>query len=184
MIPPPICSASIFFFTLTSFLILTQSQKSYPVKLSGPQYDYGKPLVFLAGNPLAFLTYFVVFSNSTVYTININFLRGGKMNTISKRIKHYRNQLHLSQEYVSHYLKISRSTYSQMENGNRRITADEIAKLSSLFGVSADSLLNPAEYSPPAMMFARSFEKLSETDQAEIMNLIRFKEKIKTKRFE
>lgn len=106
------------------------------------------------------------------------------MNTISKRVKHYRNQLHLSQEYVSNYLKVNRSTYSQMENGNRKITADEIAKLSSLFGVSADSLLNPTEYSPPAMMFARSFEKLNETDQAEIMNLIRFKEKIKTKRFE
>lgn len=105
------------------------------------------------------------------------------MKEICERLKYYRNQLHLSQEYVSNYLNINRATYSQMENGNRKITADEIAKLSNLFGISADSLLGAAEYSEPAMVFARSFEKLNEADQAEIMNLIRFKEQIKLQRF-
>lgn len=104
------------------------------------------------------------------------------MKGINERLKYYRNQLHLSQEYVSNYLNINRASYSQMENGNRKITADEIAKLSNLFGISADSLLGVTEYSEPAMVFARSFEKLNETDQAEIMNLIRFKEQIKSQR--
>ena len=104
------------------------------------------------------------------------------MKEINERLKYYRNQLHLSQEYVSNYLNNNRASYSQMENGNRKITADENAKMSNLFGISADSLLGATEYSEPAMVFARSFEKLNETDQAEIMNLIRFKEQIKSQR--
>jgi hypothetical protein len=57
-----------------------------------------------------------------------------------------------------------------------------VSKLSILFGVSADSLLHGSEFSQPATVFARSFESLDETDQAEIMNLIRFKEQMKLQR--
>ena len=106
------------------------------------------------------------------------------MKTVNERIKELRNQLHLSQDYVAKYLGISRSTYTQMENGNRKVLADEVAKLGNLFGVSADSLLNEGEISQPAIVFARSFERLDERDQAEIMNLIRFKEQIKAQRNE
>ena len=83
---------------------------------------------------------------------------------------------------VTEYLGVSRTTFTQMENGNRKVMADEIAKLSILFGVSADYLLNDSNISQPAVMFARSFENLDETDQAEIMNLIHFKEQIKAQR--
>ena len=69
-----------------------------------------------------------------------------------------------------------------MENGKRKLLADEVAKLSSLFGVSTDSLLNNTDLSQPATVFARSFEKLDQRDQEEIMNLIRFKEQIKSQR--
>lgn len=97
-------------------------------------------------------------------------------------MKELRTQLHLSQEYVANYLGISRATFTQMENGNRKITADDVSKISKLFGISADSLLNGSEISQPATVFARSFEGLDETDQAEIMNLIRFKEQMKLQR--
>ena len=101
---------------------------------------------------------------------------------INERIKNYRNQLHLSQEYVANFLGINRATYTQMENGNRKITAEDISKLSDLFGVTADALLNENKLSQPATVFARSFEKLDENDQAEIMNLIKFKEQMKMQR--
>ncbi len=104
------------------------------------------------------------------------------MSNINERIKELRNQLHLSQDYVAKYLGVSRSTYTQMENGKRRMLADEVALLSNLFGVSTDSLLNNPELSQPATVFARSFEKLDQRDQEEIMNLIRFKEQIKAQR--
>lgn len=90
--------------------------------------------------------------------------------------------MHLSQDYVANYLNVSRSTFTQMENGKRKILADEVTKLCELFGVTADSLFGEIEISQPATMFARSFEKLDEADQAEIMNLIRFKEQMKAQR--
>ena len=104
------------------------------------------------------------------------------MANVHERIKELRNQLHLSQDYVAKYLGISRSTYTQMENGKRKVLADEVAQLSNLFGVSTDSLLNNTELSQPATVFARSFEKLDQRDQEEIMNLIRFKEQIKAQK--
>ena len=104
------------------------------------------------------------------------------MTNIHERIRELRTQLHLSQDYVAKFLGINRSTYTQMENGKRKVLADEVAQLSNLFGVSADDLLNDTEMSRPATLFARSFEKLDERDQAEIMNLIRFKEQVKAQR--
>jgi transcriptional regulator with XRE-family HTH domain len=106
------------------------------------------------------------------------------MANVHERIKELRTQLHLSQDYVARYLGINRATYTQMENGKRKVLADEVAKLSSLFGVTTDSMLNNTEMSQPAALFARSFEKLDERDQQEIMNLIRFKEQNKAQRSE
>ena len=102
--------------------------------------------------------------------------------TINERVKSLRTKMHLSQDYVAKYLGLNRSTITQMENGHRKILAEEVSKLSLLFGVSVDALLNENELSQPATVFARSFEKLDEADQAEIMNLIRFKEQMKAKR--
>ena len=104
------------------------------------------------------------------------------MMSINDRVKSLRTQLHLSQDYVAKYLGVSRSTFTQMENGNRKILAEELSKLSVLFGISVDALLNENELSQPATVFARSFVRLDESDQAEIMNLIRFKEQMKAQR--
>lgn len=101
---------------------------------------------------------------------------------INERIKNFRNRLHLSQEYVANFLGINRATYTQMEKGKRKITAEDISRLSELFGVTADALLNENKISQPSTVFARSFEKLDENDQAEIMNLIKFKEQMKMQR--
>jgi len=101
---------------------------------------------------------------------------------INEKMKDLRSQLHLSQDYVAKYLGVNRSTVTQMENGNRKILADEVSKLCTLFGVSADTLINETELSQPTIVFARSFENLDKNDQAEIMNLIRFKEQMKAQR--
>lgn len=104
------------------------------------------------------------------------------MKKTNEKIRELREKLHLSQNYVANYLGMSRTSYTQLENDNRTIKADDISKLSMLFGVSADSLLTDTAVDTPVTMFARSFANLSETDQAEIMNLIRFKEQIKAQR--
>lgn len=101
---------------------------------------------------------------------------------VNERIKKYRNQFHLSQEYVANFLNVNRATYTQMENGNRKVTAEDVSKLSQLFGVTADAILHENKINQPVTVFARSFEGLDENDQAEIMNLIRFKEQMKIQR--
>ena len=101
---------------------------------------------------------------------------------IHERVKSLRTQMRLSQDYVAKYLGVSRPTFTQMENGNRKILAEELSKLSVLFGVSVDALVDAKELSQPATVFARSFERLDESDQAEIMNLIRFMEQMKAQR--
>lgn len=102
-----------------------------------------------------------------------------KMDSINERIREYRTRMQLSQEYVANYLKINRATFCQIELGNRKITAEEVAKLGILFGVSSDVLLYGTTVEAPSVAFARSFEQLDDNDQNEIMNLIRFKNEMK-----
>ena len=104
------------------------------------------------------------------------------MEATKDRIKRLRTDLHLSQEYVANYLGINRVSFTQIENGNRNLNSEEVVKLVDLFGVSADYLLRGDEYYTPNIAFARSFENLDDNDKAEIMNLIRFKEQIKSKK--
>ena len=99
--------------------------------------------------------------------------------SVNERIKDLRNKLHLSQEYVARYLGINRASYTQIENGNRRITVDEVIKLSKLYGLSTDSILLEKKENIPNAVFARGFEELDEQDQAEIINLIKFKQRSK-----
>ena len=104
------------------------------------------------------------------------------MKNLNERIKAYRNQLHLSQEYVAKHIGVNRATFSQVELGNRKVSAEELAKLATLFGISSDALLYGQEASQPTALFARTFDSLDETDQEEIMNLMRFKQMMKTQR--
>jgi len=58
------------------------------------------------------------------------------------RIKALREQAGYSQENLAELLKISRVSLSQIENGDRRINAEEIAELSKIFNVASDVLLD------------------------------------------
>ncbi len=59
-----------------------------------------------------------------------------------KKIKAIREKLGLSQKTLAKRLGISRVAISQIENGDRKISAEEIAKLSKIFNVPTDALLN------------------------------------------
>ncbi|HMM07189.1 MAG TPA: helix-turn-helix transcriptional regulator [Clostridiales bacterium] len=101
------------------------------------------------------------------------------MNALVERLKACRTKLHLSQEYVANYMGMNRSTITQIELGNRSVSADELARFSVLFGVSADALLNGQEKVLPETMFARTFSELDDRDKNEIMSLIQFKKMMK-----
>lgn len=104
------------------------------------------------------------------------------MTTLANRIKSCRNKLHLSQEYVANYMTMNRATITQIELGKRKVTAEELSKLSTLFGISADELLHGDNIEMPAAIFARSFSELDEKDQDEIMSLMQFKKLMKEQR--
>ena len=61
---------------------------------------------------------------------------------IGKRIKDLREGLSMSQQKLADMLGIARPTISQIESGDRKICADEILKLSQIFNISADMLLD------------------------------------------
>ena len=57
------------------------------------------------------------------------------------RIKEFREQAYLSQEELARQLQIKRATLSQIENGQRRVTAKEASTLSKVFNITTDILL-------------------------------------------
>jgi transcriptional regulator with XRE-family HTH domain len=61
---------------------------------------------------------------------------------LGKRIRKIREKLDLSQEFVAKKIGINRVSYIKIESGERKISADEIAKLSRIFNISSDVLLN------------------------------------------
>ncbi|MBP3284235.1 MAG: helix-turn-helix transcriptional regulator [Clostridia bacterium] len=103
------------------------------------------------------------------------------MKKLNERIKKIREELHLSQEYVAKYMNLNRTAISQIESGNRKVSAEELKVFSELFGITADELINGNEERIPENMFVRSFEELDEADKKEIMNLIKFKKMMKEK---
>ena len=61
---------------------------------------------------------------------------------LGTKIKKTRKSLGLSQERVAKSLGINRVAISQIENGGRKISAEEIAKLSKIFNVPSNILLD------------------------------------------
>lgn len=101
------------------------------------------------------------------------------MNKMIERLKNARVNLHLSQDYVAKYLDLNRTAIVDIESGKRKVSAEELAKFSTLYRIPADILLHGEGTTMPEMMFARQFGSLDETDQREILNLIEFKQALK-----
>ena len=98
------------------------------------------------------------------------------------RLRDARERLSLTQEYVSSVIGVSRTALVQMENGKRKITEKELAKLCTLYGISADYAIGTEPKMDNAELFARGFEKLPRRDQEEILGLIEYKNQLSRKR--
>ena len=109
-----------------------------------------------------------------------------------ERLKEARKNLKLSQEFfplkfkitspqkIPKKMQLSRPTISAIESGQRKVTAEELARFSELYGVSADELMyGKASEDAQVEMFARAFSELSDIDRREIMSLIDFKRRYK-----
>ena len=65
----------------------------------------------------------------------------GTSEIIGKNIFYFRTSLGMSQEEVSSFLNVERSTISKYETGEREIPLPVLEKLSDLFGVEISGLL-------------------------------------------
>jgi len=61
---------------------------------------------------------------------------------IGEKIKELRTRFGMSQQELANKLGISRPAISQIEKGERKIAAEELIKLSEVFNISIDSLLD------------------------------------------
>ncbi len=65
------------------------------------------------------------------------------MISLGQRIKQIRESLGLSQQTLAEKLGISRPSISQIENGERKVSAEELKKLAAIFNLSVDALMDP-----------------------------------------
>ncbi|MEW6516690.1 MAG: type II toxin-antitoxin system antitoxin SocA domain-containing protein [candidate division FCPU426 bacterium] len=61
---------------------------------------------------------------------------------IGKRIKSLRESRGISQQSLADHLGVVRPTISQIENGSRALSVEELKKVSEIFGVSVESILD------------------------------------------
>ena len=97
---------------------------------------------------------------------------------LGKIIKNLRERIGVSQQKLAHSLGVLRPTVSQMESGERKITADELVKLSEIFNVSIEYLLG-FEKEPEVILDEGEKEMKMETEiriNVPQKNLRKFKE--------
>jgi transcriptional regulator with XRE-family HTH domain len=69
--------------------------------------------------------------------------KGRGQERLARRVKELREKAGISQERLAELLGVSRPTISQIESGQRKISADDLIKLSNVFHVSLENLVEP-----------------------------------------
>jgi len=98
--------------------------------------------------------------------------------SIGNRMKSLRMKNEISQEKLAEMLGISRPAVSQMENGERKITAEELIKISRIFGLTVENIINPQK--EPSVTIERELKTAKEKPQIRInvpqKNMKKFRE--------
>lgn len=98
---------------------------------------------------------------------------------IGLKLRKAREYMGLTQEQVANILNLGRDAILRIEKGTRKINAEELKKLSQLYKISMNEIMEDKEYTSNEQAFARGFEELSEKDKKEILDLIKFKNEFK-----
>ena len=96
---------------------------------------------------------------------------------IAERLKEARKLAGLSQGHVAKMLGLHRPSVSEMEAGNRRVSADELARLAEIYDVSVVWLLGEAPETlepqdPRLELAARELSKLKPDDLELLLKLL------------
>ncbi|MDB5415366.1 MAG: putative transcriptional regulator [Rubritepida sp.] len=100
-----------------------------------------------------------------------------KRSQIAERLKEARKHAGLSQGHVANMLSLHRPSVSEIEAGNRRVSADELARLSEIYDVSVAWLLCEAPdtidaQDPRLELAARELSKLKPDDLERLLKLL------------
>ncbi len=97
---------------------------------------------------------------------------------IGQKTAELRKRAGISQQRLAGMLGVSRTTITQIENGKRKVSVDELAKFSEIFNLSVDNLLSSKE--EPEVIFAEKQEERKMESPIRInvpqRNLEKFKE--------
>lgn len=96
---------------------------------------------------------------------------------IGQRLKEARYLAGLSQAQAAHVLGIHRPSISEMESGNRRISAEELSELCKTYDVATDWVLGRSPETldandPKLQLAARELSKLKPDDLQRLLRLI------------
>lgn len=96
---------------------------------------------------------------------------------IASRIREARKMAGLSQTQVAKMLGLHRPSISEIEAGNRSVSAEEIARLAEIFDVSASWLLGEGVdkvdvYDNKLQLAARELQKLKPEDLDRLLTLL------------
>ena len=101
----------------------------------------------------------------------------GKRTLIAERLKEARKLAGVSQGHVAKILGLHRPSISEMEAGNRRVSADELARLAEIYDVGVAWLLGEAPdtldaQDPRLELAARELTKLKPDDLDRLLKLL------------
>jgi|JI10StandDraft_1071094.scaffolds.fasta_scaffold18014_4 transcriptional regulator with XRE-family HTH domain len=104
-------------------------------------------------------------------------LAESKRTVVAERLREARKMAGLSQGQVAKLLKMHRPTISEIEAGNRRVSAEELSRFAELYDVTASWLLaetaEQLETSDPRLQLAaRELGKLKPNDLDRLMRLL------------
>lgn len=96
---------------------------------------------------------------------------------IASRIREARKMAGLSQAQVAKMLKLHRPSISEIEAGNRNVSAEEIAKLAEIFDVSASWLIGDSAdkvdvHDNKLQLAARELQKLKPEDLDRLLTIL------------
>lgn len=93
---------------------------------------------------------------------------------IAGRLQAARKQAGLTQGQVAVLLGLKRPAVTEIEAGRRRVTAEELAKLSDIYGVSVSWITaqDNSGANPAVELAARELVKLNKEDLDAVLNLL------------
>jgi len=100
-----------------------------------------------------------------------------KRSLIAERLKEARKLSGLSQGHVAKILGMHRPSISEMESGNRRVSADELVRLAEIYDVNVAWLIGEAPETidaqdPRLELAARELTKLKPDDLDRLLKLL------------